>query len=137
MSTVIKPKVIKYTNAHDTNNFTVKEFECSHCYRNSIKQKVLNKLQQLRDYIKEPVFVISGYRCPTHNKQLGCDIKSFTEGTSANIRVVKEDGTWVSSHELGNIIEESGIFENETVILYKTYVHITISGKRVRKDKSL
>ena len=57
--------------AKDTANFNVSEFACKHCGKNNINQSVIDLCQKIRDALGVPVRVNSGYRCPTHNSNVG------------------------------------------------------------------
>ena len=52
-------------------NFDSKEFECPHCGKIKVDPKPIELLQKLRDKIMEPIFITSGYRCKTYNKNVG------------------------------------------------------------------
>ena len=47
-------------------NFKPEEFACTHCGAIGIDERVVAKLQQLRDAYGKPIVVTSGYRCPEH-----------------------------------------------------------------------
>ena len=47
-------------------NFSAKEFDCSHCGKNEMQADFLQKLQALRSVYGRPMRVTSGYRCPEH-----------------------------------------------------------------------
>ncbi len=47
-------------------NFSAKEFACSCCGSEGIKEELVAKAQLLRDIYKKPLTVTSGYRCPLH-----------------------------------------------------------------------
>jgi zinc D-Ala-D-Ala carboxypeptidase len=47
-------------------NFKAKEFQCSHCGADGIKEAVLVKLQAMRNDYGKPMRITSGYRCPQH-----------------------------------------------------------------------
>lgn len=47
-------------------NFSAKEFQCSHCGADGIKEGVLEKLQFMRTAYGKPMKITSGYRCPQH-----------------------------------------------------------------------
>jgi zinc D-Ala-D-Ala carboxypeptidase len=53
-------------NWSDYPNFSVQEFNCSHCGQNEMKHEFMAKLQQLRTLYGAPMKVTSGYRCPQH-----------------------------------------------------------------------
>jgi hypothetical protein len=54
-------------------NFTVKEFRCKcGCGICNVEETLTNRLEALRRYVdNDPVNVISGCRCPTHNRNEG------------------------------------------------------------------
>jgi uncharacterized protein YcbK (DUF882 family) len=47
-------------------NFSAKEFQCSHCGADGIKEGVLEKLQFMRTAYGKAMKITSGYRCPQH-----------------------------------------------------------------------
>ena len=47
-------------------NFSAKEFDCSHCGKNEMQPDFLQKLQTLRNVYGKPMRITSGYRCPEH-----------------------------------------------------------------------
>ena len=117
------------TNAKDTANFKVSEFACKHCGKNEIDQKVLNMAQEIRDYLGVAVRVNSGYRCETHNKNVGgvknskhvlgkaCDL-SCELGSAKMFQAVKE------------LREQGKLKDLDYCIKYKTFIHIDCGGKR-------
>lgn len=55
-------------------NFTVEEFTCNHCGKipsGKPPQALVDILQQVRDHFGAATVVNSGYRCPTHNANVG------------------------------------------------------------------
>lgn len=47
-------------------NFSAKEFACSHCGADGVKEELVAKLQALRTRYGKPMRITSGYRCPQH-----------------------------------------------------------------------
>ena len=47
-------------------NFKAEEFNCSHCGKNEMQQRFMDKLQALRNLYRKPMRITSGYRCPQH-----------------------------------------------------------------------
>jgi len=47
-------------------HFSAKEFQCSHCGADGIREGVLAKLQAMRTEYGKPMRITSGYRCPRH-----------------------------------------------------------------------
>ena len=49
---------------------------------------LLKKLEKLREYLKKPVFITSGYRCPAYNQKVGGVKTSYhLLGMAADIQV--------------------------------------------------
>lgn len=65
--------------------FSIDEFRCKHCWElpsGGMNPVLLQKLDNLRATIGMPVIVSCGYRCPSHNAEVG--------------------GVWNSQHVYGN-----------------------------------
>lgn len=75
--------------AKNVRHFKVKEFACKHCGEIKIDINLLVKLEELRRAIgNRPIIINSGYRCPTHNKNVGGAKNSqHMYGKAADIRV--------------------------------------------------
>lgn len=52
-------------------HFLEREFACSHCGRCRIDPHLVEHLEQLRALVGRPLHVVSGYRCPEHNRAVG------------------------------------------------------------------
>lgn len=55
-------------------NFREAEFACNHCGRlheNGVPSALLDILEDVRAHFGKPVNINSGYRCPTHNANVG------------------------------------------------------------------
>lgn len=94
-------------------------------------QALANELQVLRDFVGEPVRVLSGYRSPSHNKAVGGVRNSqHVKGNAADIIVRSK-----SPQELYDIIEElieKGKMKQGGLGLYPSFVHYDIRGTKVR-----
>ena len=51
--------------------FHLDEFQCPCCLQVILHPLLLQKLNNLRDKIKNPIIVISGYRCSSYNEEAG------------------------------------------------------------------
>lgn len=81
-------------------NFKESEFRCKHCGKNKIKKQLVYDMQALRHKLDAPIKIISGYRCYTHNKEVGgsltsrhlqgkaCDFQSDKTKTLAERKIV-------------------------------------------------
>lgn len=108
-----------------SNNFYVSEFACHGngcCGIVMIDDKLVAYLQQIRDHFGKPITINSGYRCSTHNKNIGGASNSYhTKGMAADIVV---DG--VAPAEVAKYAESIGVLG---IGLYETakdgyFVHI-------------
>lgn len=72
-------------------HFRATEFACNHCHQlpaNGMHPKLIEVLEQVREHFHKPVVINSGYRCPTHNHNVGGATRSqHLRGTAADIRV--------------------------------------------------
>lgn len=101
-------------------NFRAREFDCSGkgcCTETLIDEKLVQYLQQIRDYFGKPV-ELTGYRCPVHNaKTPNAAPKSrHTFGMAADFHI---DG--VEPAEIAKCAESIGV---KGIGLYDTFVHI-------------
>ena len=76
-----------------SDNFSVSEFESkdgAEMPKDVLKniRELAKNLQALRDYLKAPITVTSGYRSPEHNKRIGGAKNSFhVKGMAADVKV--------------------------------------------------
>lgn len=55
-----------------TKNFSRSEFRCGHCGRlDALDLELVRCLQRLRDMVKKPLAIVSGYRCCEGNASVG------------------------------------------------------------------
>lgn len=94
--------------------------------RDSIKSLVDNLLQPLRDVIKKPLNISSGYRCPalnSHHRVGGSKTSQHVKGEAADV--------WcptMTPYELACKIVELGL-EYDQCILYPGFVHLSFTNK--------
>jgi len=48
-------------------HFKAREFACPHCGVALVRPRLLTSLERLRARIRQPIVIVSGYRCPVHN----------------------------------------------------------------------
>jgi uncharacterized protein YcbK (DUF882 family) len=117
-------------------NFSKSEFESKDGAFMPIKilkniEIVSKQLQVLRDSLKKPITINSGYRSPAHNKAIGGVKNSqHTLGKAADIAV---DG--MKPKEVAKEIEAlilSGDMMHGGIGVYATFVHYDIRGKKAR-----
>tara|TARA_R110001592_G_scaffold17589_2_gene73937 strand:+ start:286 stop:675 length:390 start_codon:yes stop_codon:yes gene_type:complete len=126
-----------------TKNFTKEEFDCNcncgvcempiNVYHNVVK--VANQLQVLRDELKKPIHINSGYRSEEYNKKIGgVKHSQHIMGRAADI-VVKD----MTSIEVSKVIEElidKGDMLQGGLGIYSNFCHYDIRGERRRWDYS-
>lgn len=83
-------------------NFRVSEFACkgkSCCSTVKIDEKLVEYLQKIRDHFGKSITITSGYRCATHNKNVGGATGSrHTKGQAADIVVKGVDPAEVAKY---------------------------------------
>jgi len=52
-------------------HFSKAELACRHCGELIVEKRLLDALEELRKLAGNPVVVHNGYRCPTHNQEVG------------------------------------------------------------------
>lgn len=73
-----------------TPNFRLEEFmcPCGNCSSNHTKLGLLTALQEVRDILKEPISIVSGFRCAAHNKTVGgSETSSHLYGLAADLKI--------------------------------------------------
>lgn len=66
-------------------HFTTKEFACKHCGRCYVKNGLLRRLEKLRKR-HGAITIISGYRCPEHNANVGgAKYSEHVDGAAADV----------------------------------------------------
>lgn len=52
-------------------HFSTREFRCHHCGAVKITHGLIGRLEILRAQVGHPLPILSGYRCPVHNRAVG------------------------------------------------------------------
>jgi peptidoglycan hydrolase-like protein with peptidoglycan-binding domain len=96
----------KDRNKQLSNNFAVGEFLCRcGCGRALVDDKLVERLQQIRDNFGEEVIITGPYRCEKHNKAVGGSAGSLhTKGMAADIVVNS-----VAPEEVAKYAESVGV----------------------------
>lgn len=106
-------------------NFNLREFACKCCGAVKIDSELVQRLQFLRDRIKRPITITSGYRCQKHNREVGGAQNSYhTQGLAVDI-VVENYGL----EELANLAKAMGF---KGIGIYKTggFLHLDLGEER-------
>lgn len=109
-----------------TENFKVNEFACRGkgcCSTIYLDSELVDYLQRIRDHFGKPITINSGYRCATHNKNVGGATNSYhTKGMAADIVV-----QGVAHLEVAKYAESIGILG---IGLYDSFVHVDTRTKK-------
>ena len=115
----------KGSNTELSANFNSSEFDCHGsgcCSSTLVDDKLVTYLQQIREHFGKPVNISSGYRCATHNKNIGGATNSrHSKGQAADIYI-----SGVTPAEIAKYAESIGILG---IGLYETnsdgfFVHV-------------
>ena len=117
-------------------NFKKSEFKCRDgtsvpCELMDNLNELVENLQIIRDYIKQPMHIISGYRTPKYNRRIGGARKSqHMKAKAADLRV-----KGMTPKELREIIIcliKEGKIKTGGVGLYTSFVHYDTRGWNAR-----
>ena len=116
-------------------HFNVQEFKCKcgNTHNILISGELIDKLEQLYTALNcSKIIVTSGYRCPTHDKNVGgTSTGQHTKGTAADICCYGQDGKPISSKLVcckAQDIGFTGIANIDSSYQY-THVDVRTSGK--------
>lgn len=115
------------------NDFERDEFTCKcGCGKNEINPELIQRLQKLRNFIKAPIYIVSGFRCKEHNDDVG-GVKNSQHllGNAADIKI-KKNNKWLTGNEIYEIIEESGLFKTGGIGCYSNFVHLDVRKTHAR-----
>ena len=105
-----------------TKNFSREELACKcGCDKCDMTDTFLKALQHLRDIVKFPITINSGYRCDEHNRAVGGAMSSKHKlGQAADL-----DLTSLSPHQVQTLLEAIKLVpEIKGVGVAKSFVHI-------------
>ena len=117
-------------------NFKKSEFKCRDGYGVPDKYmdnliELVENLQIIRDHIKVPMHIISGYRSPKYNRKIGGARKSQHMKARAADIVVKSLKPTELREIILNLIKE-GKIKKGGVGLYRSFVHYDTRGWNAR-----
>jgi len=121
-----------------TENFSLAEFnsKCGRPMPNNVLKNIVElakNLQIIRNEVKLPISITSGYRSPEHNASVkGARNSQHLRGTAADIKVQGMSPLSVS-RVIEKLIQEGKIKEGG-IGIYNTWVHYDIRGTKVRWD---
>lgn len=108
-------------------NFYLKEFICKEGKGEVlISNGLIEKLQSLRDYLREPITIVSAYRSPAYNKKINGSPKSqHMYGRAVDIKV-----SGIDTGEVAKVAMKLGF---RGIGIYDTFTHVDIREKLVNK----
>jgi uncharacterized protein YcbK (DUF882 family) len=121
-----------------TNNFNLSEFNKHNFALNETVlrniQALANNLQVLRDEVKKPIKITSGYRSPEHNAKVG-GVKSSKHitGEAADFKIAG-----MTPKQVAAVIEKliaAGKMEEGGIGIYSTWVHYDHRNVKARWTK--
>ena len=91
---------------------------------------IVNCLQPIRDLIKKPMIITSGYRCKLLNENVdGKDKSQHMKGQAVDFKI---EG--MKPAEIVNIIKESGIEFDQLINEYDSWVHVSYCKGKNRRQ---
>ncbi|AUR86113.1 peptidase M15 [Vibrio phage 1.082.O._10N.261.49.E4] len=115
----------------NTANIKESEFACRCCGKVKIERELVMLLQMVRTHFNRPLTITSGYRCPSHNANVGGVKNSqHAKGTAADIVVSGIEPSEVY-HFIDSLLPNSyglGLYIN------KGFVHVDVRAAKARWD---
>jgi uncharacterized protein YcbK (DUF882 family) len=107
-------------------NFKISEFICKEGKNEVLfNMELINKLQQMRDIVKEPIYIASGYRSVNYNKACGGAAGSqHLYGKAADIKCKN-----ASPFDLLQIAEQLNF---GGIGIYNTWLHVDVRSGHSR-----
>jgi len=115
-------------NVQITQNFHLREFECKckMCPYTLISIDHIIRLQELRNLISVPITILSAYRCPRHNENVGGEKYSMHQyGLATDICTEAFDSS--------TLVKRCRAFDG--IGVYDTFVHVDSRGFTAFWDK--
>jgi uncharacterized protein YcbK (DUF882 family) len=101
---------------------TSDQIVCSCCQRVKINKHFeyhLGMLERLRDEVSFPISVNCGYRCPSHNLDVGGAPNSLHMEIATDVRPSSND-----PDDLEDLLESANIFNFDGIGIYNTFIHL-------------
>jgi uncharacterized protein YcbK (DUF882 family) len=124
---------MKLTNNFNLNEFNKHNFPLTETILRNI-QELAKNLQVLRDEVKKPIKITSGYRDPSFNKKIGGATQSrHITGQAADLKI---EG--YTPKQVASIIEKliaAGKMKQGGLGIYSTWIHYDVRGTAARWTK--
>lgn len=115
---------------HLSQHFSEAELACHCCLQCKVVPELLTAMEVLRNMADLPVIVLSGYRCPRHNKAVGGAPKSeHVLGQAVDIRV-----PGLTLQQMYELAEKVPAFQRGGIGVYdRGFIHVDVrAGGRAR-----
>lgn len=108
-------------------HFKFEEFTCPCCGLMDVDDRVLSYCQHIRETMKIPIFINSGFRCEKHNKEIDGNPNSLhLTGKAVDISTARMSGEQkFELVELGQMIFSGGLG------IAQTFIHLDIGPSRL------
>jgi len=95
---------LRINNFKLSEHFNLMEFQCPCCHTARVHPRLVRMLESLRDKWGDPIFLTSGYRCISHNREVGgvpdslhilgqaADVVVFGPGQSLFVQLARKEG---------------------------------------------
>lgn len=108
-------------------HFSENEMRCRHCSACEVDMRLITALEELRALVG-PLHILSGYRCPEHNKRVGGAPKSeHVLGRAADVVATK-----VGLRELYEAALKVPAFKSSGIGIYpdEGFVHVDVARSK-------
>ena len=122
------------TNKNITENFKYSELVCPCCSRLKITERLykhMELLQQMRDTLGFSIIINSGYRCESHNKNVGGSLNSqHMKSFATDVRPSYGNGFKQRLRKMYELAESLGFVG---IGEYESFIHLDLrKGKKAR-----
>ncbi len=122
-------------------HFNVKEFKCK-CGANheiKISEELIDKLEKLYSKLKcSKIIITSGYRCPTHDKNVGGSGNGqHTKGTASDVNCYDKNGKLIPSSKICCVAQDVGFNGIANINTNKIAVHLDVSSRKWYGDETI
>ena len=91
-------------------------------------RELARHLEQLRAIVKAPVTILSGYRCPDHNRKVGgAPMSQHVQGIAADVMV-----KGLTPAKIKRAAEQVARFNAGGIGVYRSWVHVDLRSTQAR-----
>lgn len=109
-------------------HFDSDKTSCPCCGFDNVRAELLVALEELRDLTGGPLYLLSGTRCPIHNKEIdGAPGSAHLWGKGADIC-----SSTCTPKELAKLAESIELFRKNGIGVYESHVHVDIMERYAR-----